>query len=218
MLQVTHLIGFGGAALPVSAMTFQTSSSGTSQTITCPTVGANDVIVLFDQGVNTSGAPSNAVPSGFTQLQTSAGSFTRVTLSYKLAVGNEAGSSLSGMTGDLSIAKVILVFRPTGVISSVVTSTFLEQTTDSNPGAQLIAASGQPAPLIRIGSAALGSTSFAPNFSVGTFDATVAQDGSSFGGIRAGYAIQNSAPSDDSPDLADNGAGNCLITGYLRFS
>lgn len=212
--------GRSGRAV-LTAMAFQASANADGQTITCPAVQAGDLIVLADQAVNNpASTPTNVVPAGFSSLQTSAGAFTRVTLSMKIAAGDESGIAISGMLGTFDTPKVLLVFRPTGVISSIAASTFLEQTTDGNPTAQAIAAAGHAAPLIRLAVAALGSTSAtAPAFSAGTFDATVARNGVSFaGGLRAGYAVQNTSPTDDTPDIGDNGSGNCLMTGWLSFT
>jgi hypothetical protein len=218
MLQVNHLSGFGGgASAPVTSVAFQTSADSDAQTITCPTVSAGDIGILLDGAVNGSGIPTNVIPAGFTQLQTSNIDFARTTMSYKVFDGSEDGSSLTGMNGDASNAKVLLIFRPNGVVSSVGLSTFLQETTNGNPASQAIAASGQSAPLIRLASAAVGSNSTPPPFAAGTFDATVTKAGS-FSAIRAGYTVQNSAPSDDTVDVGDNGNGNCLMSGWMNFS
>lgn len=201
------------------SLAFQTSADSDLQTITCPTVLAGDVGVLFDQASNNSGIPTDTIPSGFTKLKTSnpASSFYRTTLSYKVFAGTEGGSSLTGLTGDLSIAKVLIVFRPTFVIAAVNMSTFLEETTNTNPASQLIAASGEAAPLIRLACASVGNLATAPTFTSGTFDATVANVGA-VSGIRAGYAIQNTSPSNDTVDVGDTSSGNILISGWINFT
>lgn len=218
MLQVNHLSGFGGgAAAPVTSVTFETSADTDAQTITCPTVAPYDVGVLFDGAVNASGTPTNVIPTDFILLQTSNIDFARSTVSYKVFDGSEDGASLTGMNGGISNAKILLIFRPNGIITSVGKSTFLQETTNGNPASQAIAASGQAAPLIRLALAAIGSNTTPPPFTSGTFDATVTKAGS-FGAIRAGYAVQNSSPSDDTVDLGDNGNGNCLISGWINFT
>jgi hypothetical protein len=201
----------------VTSVSFQTSADSDAQTITCPTVSLGDIGVLVDGAVNASGTPTNVIPSGFTQLQSSTIDFARTTMSYKVFDGSEDGSSLTGMNGNASNAKILLVFRPNGTISSVGLSTFLQETTNGNPASQAIAASGQSAPLIRLACAAVGSNSTPPPFAAGTFDATVTKAGS-FSAIRAGYTVQNSAPSDDTVDVGDNGNGNCLISGWMSFT
>lgn len=207
------------ALLPraVTSMAFVTSADSDAQTITCPSVQAGDVGVLIDGATNGSGTPSNVLPSGFTQIQTSNIDFARTTMSYKVFAGSEGGSSLTGMNGVASNAKILLVFRPTGVVSSVGVSTFLQETTNSNPASQSIAASGQSAPLIRLAAAAVGSNSTPPPFTAGTFDATVTKAGG-FSAIRIGYTVQNSSPTDDTVDVGDNGNGNCLMSGWMNFT
>lgn len=206
------------AFAPLS-LAFQTSANSSAQTITCPTVDQYDVGVLFDTATDsTATLPSNVVPSGFTQLQTSAfSSFYRTTLSYKVFDGTEDGATITGMNGNHSNAKILLVFRPNRAIVSVGTSTFLQETSSSAPSSQLIAASGQTAPLIRLAACVDGAGPSNPNFTGGTFDATIAKAGSD-SSIRAGYAVQNTSPSNTTVSMADGGAGNCLISGWMNFT
>jgi len=209
------------AFAPLS-LAFQTSANSSAQTITCPTVEQYDVGVLFDSATDaTATLPANAIPSGFTQLQTSIddslNAFYRTTLSYKVFDGTEDGASLTGMNGAHSNAKILVVFRPSRAIATVGTSTFLEETTTDNPSAQLIAAAGQVAPLIRLAACVNGASTSSPSFTSGTFDATIVKAGSD-NSIRAGYTIQNTSPSDDTVDMGDGGAGNCLISGWINFT
>lgn len=204
---------------PLSSVAFQTSADSSGQTITCPTVLPGDIGVLFDTATDsTSSIPANVVPSGFTQLQTSAFSaFYRTTLSYKVFNGSESGSAITGMNGNHSNAKILIVFRPNAPIASVGTSTFLQETTTGNPSPQLIAAAGQGSPLIRLATCVNGAGTSSPNFTSGTFDSTITKAGSD-SSIRAGYAIQNVSPSNDTVDSGDSGAGNCLISGWMNFT
>jgi len=201
------------------SLAFQTSADSSAQTLTCPTVEQYDVGVLFDAATDsTVTIPSNVIPSGFTQLQTSAfAAYYRTTLSYKVFDGTEDGASLTGMNGNLSNAKVLLVFRPNRPIIGVGTSTFLQETSSGAPASQLIAASGQTPPLIRLAVCVNGAAPSSPNFTGGTFDATVAKVGSD-SALRAGYAVQNTTPSDTTVSMGDNGAGNCLISGWMNFT
>ena len=198
----------------VSAMAFQASATSTATTITCPTVQAGDVGVLIDwSGNSTTSAPAQVIPSGFTLLISEGlgSSGRRGTASYKIFDGTESGSSLTGQTGTLIDTKVLLVFRPDAPIITATPSTWLSEVTTGNPSAQSIAATGQPAPLIRIAGAA--SNTAIPTFSSGTFDATVAAATR----LRAGYAVQNSSPATDSVDIPDDGT-NWLVSGYLALS
>ena len=205
-------------ALPLT-LAFQTSANSSAQTITCPTVEQYDVGVLFDNATDaTATTPANVIPSGFTQLQTSIFSaFYRTTLSYKVFDGTEDGAALTGMNGAHSNAKILLVFRPNRAIVSVGTSTFLQETSSGAPSSQLIAASGQMAPLLRLAVCVNGASTSVPSFTSGTFDATVSKAGAD-NSLRAGYAIQNTTPSDNTVSMGDNGAGNCLVSGWMNFT
>jgi len=175
-----------------------------------------DVGVLIDYASNSfSPEPTQAGPSGFTSLSTSINGARRGTASYKVFNGTESGSTLTGQAGDAFNSKVLLVFRPNSPIGTVTPSTWLEESTGGNPSPQIIAASGGQAPLIRIAAASDNNTT-TPSFSAGTFDATVTQ-ATGTGRTIAGYAIQNSAGSDDSVDMNDFGT-NWLVSGWLRFS
>jgi hypothetical protein len=199
---------------------FQTSADSDQPTITCPTVSQGDIGVLFDTAGNLSTPfPSNSIPSGFTQLQTStlSGFTYRTTLSYKVFTGSEGGGSLSGLSGTSSMAKVLLVFRPNFAVAGVGVSTFLQETTQSAPSSQLIGAAGQTAPLIRLAVCINGAAASVPSFTSGTFDATQTRTGAD-SGMRAGYAIQNAAPTDDTVASGDNGNGNCLVSGWMNFT
>ena len=205
-------------AFAAFSFAFQASADSSAQTITCPTVEPYDVGVLFDTATNsTASIPSNVVPSGFAQLQTSSTTYYRTTLSYKVFDGTEDGASFTGMNGNHSNAKVLLVFRPTRAIATVGTSTFLQETSSGAPASQLIAASGQTAPLIRLAACVDGAGPSSANFTGGTFDATVVKTGSD-SSIRAGYAVQNTSPSNTTVSMADGGAGNCLISGWMNFT
>jgi len=202
------------------SLAFQTSADSDQSTITCPTVAANDIGVLFDTATNlTTPFPSNAIPSGFTQLQTStlSGFVYRTTLSYKVFSGSEGGTSLSGLSGTSSMAKLLLVLRPTVAVVGVGVSTFLQETTQSAPSSQLIGASGQAAPLVRLAVCINGAAATVPSFTSGTFDATLTRAGVD-SAMRVGYAIQNASPSDDTVASGDNGNGNGLMSGWMNFT
>lgn len=194
----------------VSSIAFQASATSTGSTITCPTVQQGDVGVLFDYANDATVIPSQVVPSGFTSLASSGTVRFRGTASYKVFDGTESGSTLTGQNGSSANSKVLLVFRPDGAIDTLTASTWLTEHTISDPSSQVIAASGQLAPLIRLAVAARNTA--LPSFSSGTFDATVTA-----GDLRAGYAVQNTSPASDTVDIGDDGT-NWLASGWLRFS
>lgn len=199
----------------VSSVAFQASATSTGATITCPTVQQGDIGVLIDYASNNfTPAPTQVVPSGFTALVSNTVSAQRGTASYKVFDGTESGAALTGQDGGLFDSKVLLVFRP-NTIGAVTESTWLGEATTSNPTAQLIAASGQQVPLIRIAGAS-DNNSVTPSFSAGTFDGTVTQS-TGTGRTIAGYAVQNTSGSDDTVDMNDI-ASNWLVSGWLSIS
>ena len=197
-------------------MAFQASATSTAATVTCPTVQLGDVGVMFDFARDTGATiPSQVLPSGFTLIKTDTyltSSGYRGTVSRKIFDGTESGSSLTGQDGSSSDNKVLLVFRPSAPATSIGSSTWLGELDTANPAAQLIAASGQQVPLIRL--AAAGIAAGTSVFAAGTFDATVA---TSSGDLLVGYAVQNSAGSDDTVDMDDLSV-NWLASGWLSFS
>lgn len=200
-----------GGGTPLTSIAFLTSETTINASITCPTVKAFDVGVLFDWGSASGSAPALNIPSGFTLLRSDASSSWRGAVSYRVFDGTEGGASLSGLSAS-SAMKVLLVFRPDGPIYTVTASSWLGAITDANPSSQTIAASGQLAPLIRL--AAGASSAFGvPPFTSGTFDATVSNTS-----LNTGYAIQNSSPTNDNVDIGDGGNNNWLASGFITVS
>jgi hypothetical protein len=176
-----------------------------------------DVGVLIDFAAqNTTGVPPAVVPSGFTQIQTSTLTTPncRGIAAYKVFNGSESGSTLTGLTSDTRMTKTLLVFRPNGVITSVTASTWTGSIDVGDPSSQLISASGQAVPLIRIAGASSNVTTN-PTLT-GTFDGTVTQ-GTGSGRQVVGYKIQNSSPSNNTVDMNDVGT-NYLVAGWLSFA
>lgn len=211
-----------GTSNAPTSLSFVSSTLSTASTITCPTVEPGDIGVLWDVAGD-SGPPAAVVPSGWTaisNLNVDAGSFAiRAVLSYRVFDGTEDGSTITGMAGNNSEPKVLLLFRPNA--GSVVTALELQSPwnefcADANAPVQTISASGQPAPLIRI--AATGRVATTPTVSLaGTFDA--ATIGHTDNNARAviGYAVQNSSPSDDNAiDNNLSGSAHALVSGWLR--
>lgn len=204
----------------VASIAFVTSANANGPTIVCPTIQGGDVAVLFDWALNSvSSPPALVIPSGFTQLSNtlSASNFFRGVASYKVLLGTESGATLTGMAGDSAsnASKVLLIFRP-DVPASPTTSTWLASIVTSSAQSQAIAASGQPAPLIRLAAIAFNGTAVAPTFSGGTFDAQIVATSGDLR-IRAGYAIQNTAPADDTVQKASTGT-SWMTSGWLRLS
>lgn len=92
---------------------FASNTIDNSETITCPAnVEAGDLIVLLDRA-DDGLLVSKVIPSGFTEIvDTDSGVTLRMVASYKKAIGNEGGSTLTGMNSSGQEGKMLYVFRP----------------------------------------------------------------------------------------------------------
>lgn len=206
-----------------TSVSFVSSTTSATSSITCPTVQPYDVGILWDVAGD-SGPPSAVTPSGWTtisNLNVDAGTYAiRAVLSYRIFDGTEDGSTITGMAGNNSEPKVLLLFRPNSgsIVSALdLQSPWNEFCADSNASAQTISASGQTAPLVRI--AATGRVAGTPTVSLtGTFDASSIVQSDNHAQARIGYAVQNSSPSDDNTIDNDlSGGAHALVSGWIRF-
>lgn len=209
MLQMTQLGGFGASGSVVRTLTFVDSAVSSGASITIPAAAQeNDIAFLADASQL---GEDNLIPSGFTSLaNASSESSLRLRTSYRVLGAAPGGTSATGMDGDFTDQKIMLVFRPNQPASSIAIPTWGAEATQNNPSAQTVSASGQTQPLVVIGAAA---TSGSPAFSTASpaFDGTVTQ-----GLLIVGYKVYNTAPSDHTIDMNDLGSRNVLESGYIR--
>jgi hypothetical protein len=204
---------FGVAGLTIA---FQASATSTAATVTGPaSIQAGDVLLLGDRARNTVGLPTAVIPTGFTEIASTAsdGTTSRTRLSYKIADGSEASASITGMDGTSTDNKVLLVFRPSTPATVLTFADPGQETTDVNPTSQTITASGGAVPLI-VGATYGSSAAVDPRSSTPAMDAEV----SSSTLFYFGYKIYNSAPSDHTVDMDDEGATNTLQSFYVEVA
>jgi hypothetical protein len=126
------------------------SANSAAATLTFPAgIIAGDVLVLHDLAVNTSGAPANVTPTGFTPALGGVLGTTRSNVFVRLANGTESGN-LTGMDGTSLDRKLLAVLR--GNRSIVTTSPPLD--------GEAIITAGNPA-------------GFVPTSSLGTYPTLV---------------------------------------------
>lgn len=156
MLLATQYVGLAAGAAG-STISFVTSTDAQSNTITVPSsVVAGDILVLVDRATVAGGTPpTTVVPTGFTSINdstaTDGADADRQIFSYKLAVGTEASTVLTGMNATTE-SKLLLVFRGSPTILSVSlndTDGDLDNGT-SPPADQTITASGGTASLVAL--------------------------------------------------------------------
>ena len=207
--------GAGGAL----TFTLDSSATSASSTITIPaSAQQGDWAVLFDAASVDTGSIGAVTPSGWTNLASSLIEGTdslRLMTSHRILGASPGGTTITGMD-ESKDAKILLIFRPSTSIISTVASSWNAQATTGDPTLQTVSASGVTTPLIVV---AAGAGPSIPAFATETPAMTnLSKSGGSTLGMRIGYTIYNSSPSDQSIDIADGGYGNVLQSGYVRFT
>lgn len=203
---------------------FGSSTADSSSTFDVPaSVLAGDLIVVLDLSTHNSGsAPTTVVPTDFTSIVNTLApdGDQRQILSYKLAVGTEGGTTLTGMEDDgvtVRACKCLYVFRRSPVAGSLTVAGVVSTSVNTNPAAQNITASSGVVPLVVIGGYGCFNSPISPR----TF--TPAKDGEIFGMIGSddtmylAYKIYNSSPANVSIDMDDEGSGNTLQGCYIQM-
>lgn len=208
--------GGGGGGGALASIAFVTSGTSTNKNVPIPaSATAGDLAVVFDSAYSGGFSVGSVTPAGWSTADDQTdGSIARIKVNYKVLVAGDLGTSPA--FSDATDRKIILIFRPTGVITSVINSTWNHEFTSGNPSAQTVTVSGLATPLIvlAVGGQVAGS---APAFTDSPSMTEVTCTGSLWS-IRAGYIVYNSAPSDQSIDTADGGTMNALLSGFLRLT
>lgn len=191
-------------------LSFNTSSTSTSHTITIP-AGAEvgDIAVLFDYaGSNITVPTSTVVPSGWTSVSNQSSSTTagtRAIVSYKKLVSGDPGASITGMDGNLFDLQQILVFSPSSPIATITVAGLAETIADTAPAEQSVAA--QTLNYVVIGCA---STRLQlPSWTAAWYDDTLNQTRKTFG-----YKLFNSSPASVSMDFTASSYSHACIQAF----
>ena len=226
MLLANQLNGFGafqeaaGAGTPITSLTYIASTtSNNSATINCPaSINAGDLLILIQRGDNDNppgGAPADVTPSGWTDVPTTlTDTENRHSVKYKIALGTEDSSSITGVDGGLYDNKVMLQYRADIPIVSATFSALDRQSVDGNPGARTQDAS--------LGTGiVLGITNFSTLDNGGTVDPrttsiTPDHEISSDTSFYVHDYIQASPAANYTWDMADEGDKNALLGFYVH--
>lgn len=212
----------GGAAAPageeppagLTELTKIADATSTAATIVGPAaIEAGHLLVLLDRATGKSSTPTTVLPSGFVSISNQTLGEARQILSYKIATGAEASASLTGMTGDFTMGKVLVVFEGDAAIASITPQDVGGQATDGNPASQNVAAGGGAVPLVVLGAygtflAAVDPRGFSP-----------AKDGEVSAGsnhLYLAWKIYNASPANVDIDMDDEGGSNILQSCYLE--
>lgn len=174
---------------------------------------AGDLLVFHNMGRSSLAA---VAPSGFTLInaesRTDAGSTLTISLYYKVAVGTESGTTLTGMADQSDNAIELLHFRASEPIASI-TAGDVEGYASAGVSALTCSASAGTPPLVVLGTYVDGDSS-----GLGTISMSPAEDDtvgvSSFSKIK--YKIYNDSPQDTVVDMADTGNFNGSQACYLQ--
>lgn len=216
MLITTHLYGFGSRVSRTNALTFVTSATSTSASVTIPVSAATgDVAFLFDYSWETDGNQVfEVVPSGWTKIDGAAVTSpeaARGTLFYRVLEAGDPGAHVSGMNNE-GEDKVMLVFRPERAVSTVAAAGTNIQATKDNPASQVIAAgSGTAYVAIAVAAAREGDPSYTTESPA--FTATVTADAA-----KASYKIYNESGAAHTVDIGDSGYTNFLASLRLEVT
>lgn len=198
------------------------SADAETESITAPSgIQAGDLIVLFDAASTGYGsAPTAVTPSGFTNIINTSGAVSgfagwRMMLSYKLAVGTEGSSSITGMIGDGLTGKCLLVFRGNKPATLITTADPEGEATDGNPTAKTVGAASGVVPLIVIGGYVSVSGTVSPRTFSPAKDGEINTDSND---VWLAWKIYNTSPADVSIDMDDEGNGNGLQTCYIQMA
>lgn len=202
-------------ARPTTTRTFtfvgSTTSSASTINISGTGLQSGDFGVLLDYATDGGGAPAAATPSGHTQAATSAGTFARVSITYKVLTGAEG--SLTGMNGGGNKRKIYLVFRPSTAISTVTYNAGGAEVTGGNPTSKTSDPSAETTATIIVGEMA-SSGAISPRTVSPAMDEVVGGSTAHYGH----YKIYNTSPASHSYDMDDEGNDNGIIVGYFEFT
>jgi hypothetical protein len=226
MLMVNQLTGFGVSdGLGFWSFISRTEYSGTSSTgLTLPAgINANDIGIWIEWASNFGGTPTAVTPTGFDQRLNITLNTVRTIAATKKMVGDESGTSPTGMSGQIGGYKSFALFRYSKPYVSLNSSTWSGQFTDSTPSNQTIASSGQSAPLLafaRFGVGPLGgfidegNIVFSPTYTE-LQSSSIDPDTEK---IAYKFYNEKETPASHTVGMADSGSFNALLSGYLQLS
>lgn len=202
-------------ASSVSSVSFRASAVSSTASITIPAGAAvGDWAILVDFAVKTAGTPSAVVPAGWTHNTSLGGTSatSRVAVLWKILAAGEPGASITGMDGNASDQKVMLVFSANAAISTGTFASMTTETTNGNAADQTVTAGSGHAPLIVLGLAACNDAIGVFDVETPAFTAKVTQ-----GNLVVGYIIYNASQANHSVGMADLGTGNALSSCYVEI-
>ncbi len=186
------------------------ASNSQTGTVGVPTnVQFGDLILFYDFGANAASIPNNAAQTNFIPIVSRAYSTTsRLSLSMKIAEGNEGGTILNGFDADTTNRHIIVIFRGNVPFSNVYIGALNNvAATDADQGVQL--ANVVPPGIIFAAYRSSGAVS--PR----TFNLTSNGEHRASTSEYVVWHTANTATANASIDMDDEGNGNFLFSGSI---
>lgn len=212
----------GAAGVGGVTITQVASATSTANTIVAPAnIIAGDILVLLDRAISTITSPTAVVPTGFTSISNLTGSVPsafgsqRQIASFKLAVGTEGGGTITGMDGNVSDSKVLVVFRPSIPAILLTLLGVGGQSIATDPTAQVVPSSAGAPPLIVLGFYGVSAGTIDPCIMTPDKDGEVAQGTVNY----IAWKIFNTSPLNVSVDMDDedtDAGGNILQSCFIQ--
>jgi hypothetical protein len=202
-----------------------TDSGASTDTLALPAgIRAGDVIVLMarDKRSSNSTPPSEVVPTGYTLINSfsdNGSDAQRVIFSYRVADGTE--TVIPTYTNNkTNTRRIVLVFRPNAVVTTVTPAGFQSQMTAGDPTAQVIGSGSGSSPLVVFGFYLNNTGGYEAGNEVNPRTASPAFDAevSHTNWLWFNYKIYNSAPANVTIDMDDEGSLNGLASFYIQFA
>ncbi|QJP14670.1 hypothetical protein G3545_14070 [Starkeya sp. ORNL1] len=196
------------------SFTFIGSTTSSGATIAAHASAANgDLGILIQEAQNNSGVPTAVTPGTFSNVVNTSNGSDPIRCLIDIGPITGSGQVLTGMDGTSADLKILLIFRPNGVMTGLTGSSPNGQMTASAPTTQNIAVTGSPPEGIYIG-AAFGVTA-APTPS-GTLASTGTIVNGSSTNLKAVYLVNNSSPTATLTwGQNDTGPLNCLQSCFV---
>lgn len=194
------------------------AGSNTAGTTIPVAAAAGQVAIFFDYARNSGGSsiPTDATPSGWTQLVTHTGTASsngfRCSISYKILQSGDPGTAITGMSG-WDHRNVIGVWSNAYGIASISVNATTATTTPNDPSAQVVTPTAGHEPLITYAGQHSNSSNPITGSPAGT---EIGLTGT--GRCTVEFNIFDSSASAVSYDIADSGSWQQFNSGYFRIT
>jgi hypothetical protein len=208
-------VGFLGSLNRVTNITFVTSATSTSPSITIPSGVLDGDLALLMTYANGGSTPADVTITGFTNVANSTAALTRMISAYKILTSSDGNTSIPGV--DLSTDRMgLMIFRPNSPSYSITLSAINSESTAGDPAQQTITVSSLAStPVI---AATFMGTAGASTRSYGTTTTEITIGASPSGFMSYLLYNQNNTLSNLTVDINDTGTATSLHSWAIQLS